>query len=211
MKPKLYDKTLKCLCFFLAFSWLTTVTGQTTHEVTVSNNKFDPSELTIAVGDIVKWTNTEGSHSVDGTTETFPSNPASFGNEVGTEGWTYSFTFNTEGVHDYRCGVHTATMTGKITVGTSTGIDDVVSATNLKQAYPNPVSDVLYVPVKDNSGFENKFVVRIYNLNGKMVTQNSSDYMSKLDINVESLKNGVYIYQVSQNEKIIQSEKFVVK
>lgn len=211
MKTQLRYKVLRCLCFFLAFSWLNTISAQTTHDVTVSNGSFSPANLAIAVGDIVKWTNTEGSHSVDGTTTTFPSNPVSFGNDIGAAGWTYTFTFSTEGVYDYRCGLHTTTMTGKITVGTSTGIDDV-SANNLKHAYPNPVSNVLYVPVKYNSVFENKLLtLSIYNLDGKIVVKRNSDYMSELDVKVEALKSGIYIYEVSLNGKIIQSEKFVVK
>ncbi len=213
MKTQVQYNIIKCLCSFLAiFCWNnTTIVAQTTHDVTVSNGSFAPANLTIAVGDIVKWTNTEGTHSVDGTTATFPSNPASFGNDIGT-GWTYSFTFNTEGVYDYRCGLHTATMKGKITVGTSTGVDDVVSVNNLKHAYPNPARNILHIPLKNSTGLENKLLtLKVYNLNGKMVAQSNSDFVSKLDINIETLKTGVFTYEVSQNGKIIQSEKFVVK
>jgi plastocyanin len=212
MKTQVQYNIIKCLCSFLAiFCWYNTIVAQTTHEVTVSNGSFAPANLTIAVGDIVKWTNTEGSHSVDGTTATFPSNPASFGNDIGT-GWTYSFTFNTEGMYDYRCGVHTTTMKGEITVGTSTGVDDVVSVNNLNHAYPNPARNVLHIPLKNSTGLENKLLtLKVYNLNGKIVAQSNSDFVSKLDINIETLKTGVFTYEVSQNGKIIQSEKFVVK
>ncbi len=210
MKTKLHYKVIKCLCFFLAFSGLNTITAQTTHEVTVSDFKFDPAQLTIAPGDIVKWTNVSGTHSVDGTTATFPSNPASFGNDVAGPGWTYSFTFNNEGVYDYRCGLHTTTMTGKITVGTSTGLDNSQLAVDIERAYPNPVGNVLYIPLK-STGFENKLLtICIYNLNGKMVAKRSSNFELKPSINVKTLKAGVYVYQLSENEKIIQSEKFLV-
>ena len=35
-----------------------------THEVTVGNNFFSPNDLTIQVGDTVRWTNNAGFHDV---------------------------------------------------------------------------------------------------------------------------------------------------
>jgi len=87
--------TLTCILAYLTLS----LSAQTSQSVTVSNNKFTPSTLTINVGDEVVWTNTEGSHNVNGKTSTFPNNPVSFGNDVGS-GWTYKFTFNNAGTYD---------------------------------------------------------------------------------------------------------------
>lgn len=104
--------TLTCILAYLTLS----LSAQTSHSVTVSNNKFTPSTLTINVGDEVVWTNTEGSHNVNGKTSTFPNNPVSFGNDVGS-GWTYKFTFSTAGTYDYQCDPHAGMgMIGKITV-----------------------------------------------------------------------------------------------
>ncbi|MGQ8335778.1 T9SS type A sorting domain-containing protein [Sunxiuqinia sp. A32] len=103
-----------------AFSILLLLAGsllaQTTHDVSVTNNQFSPSSLTINVGDKVIWTNTEGSHNVNGTTANFASNPESFGNDVST-GWTFEYTFNTAGSYQYQCDPHASLgMTGAITV-----------------------------------------------------------------------------------------------
>ncbi len=104
--------TLTCIMAYLSLS----LSAQTSQSVTVSNNKFTPSNLIINVGDEVVWTNTEGSHNVNGKTSTFPNNPVSFGNDVGS-GWTYKFTFTTAGIYDYQCDPHAAMgMIGKITV-----------------------------------------------------------------------------------------------
>lgn len=104
--------TLTCILVYLTLS----LSAQTSQSVTVSNNKFTPGTLTINVGDEVVWTNTEGSHNVNGKTSTFPNNPVSFGNDVGS-GWTYKFTFNTAGTYDYQCDPHAAMgMIGKIIV-----------------------------------------------------------------------------------------------
>lgn len=87
----------------------------TVHNVTVGSNFFNPSSLTIDQGDTVVWTNTGGSHNVNGTTTTFPSNPDSFGNSVGT-GWTYQFKFTVPGTYNYQCDPHAPGMSGTITV-----------------------------------------------------------------------------------------------
>jgi len=89
--------------------------AQTSHAVTVSSFQFSPANLTITEGDEVVWTNTGGTHNVDGTKTTFPSNPVSFGNTVGS-GWTYKFTFTTPGTYDYHCDPHSDVMIGKIIV-----------------------------------------------------------------------------------------------
>ena len=59
--------------------------SQTNHVVNTIANSFNPSNLIIAVGDTVTWTNTGGMHNVNGNQSTFASNPASFGNSLGTE------------------------------------------------------------------------------------------------------------------------------
>lgn len=88
----------------------------TNHQVSVTSNTFSPSQLNISLGDTVTWTNTEGHHNVNGTQATFPSNPASFGNNVGS-GWTFSHAFTLAGTYDYQCDPHAGLgMTGRIVV-----------------------------------------------------------------------------------------------
>lgn len=104
--------------FIIAISSLGLV-AQTTHNVTVSNYTFNPAQLTINAGDKVIWTNTLGSHNVNGTQATFATNPESFGNNVGS-GWTYEYVFNTPGTYSYQCDPHAAMgMKGSITVNGS--------------------------------------------------------------------------------------------
>lgn len=91
----------------------------TNHQVqTISGNLFTPSLLVITVGDTVTWTNTSlGMHNVNGTTTTFPSNPASFGNGAASStAWTYSFTFSAAGTYGYQCDPHAPSMSGTIIV-----------------------------------------------------------------------------------------------
>ncbi|HET6557109.1 MAG TPA: plastocyanin/azurin family copper-binding protein [Prolixibacteraceae bacterium] len=95
--------------------------AQTSHQVTVTDGQFTPKDLIIEAGDTVIWTNTgTNAHNVNGTQTTFPTNPESFGNEVGL-GWTYEYIFNTVGFYNYQCDPHAAFgMVGTVTVNQAT-------------------------------------------------------------------------------------------
>lgn len=72
---------------------------------------FNPSSITVAVGDTVHWTISSGFHNVapNGGTE-----PA--GNSPGSS-WTYDYTFNNPGAFPYYCQVHgAAAMSGVVNV-----------------------------------------------------------------------------------------------
>ena len=86
--------------------------------VTVQSNSFSPKDITIAVGDMVTWTNIGGTHNVNGTQTAYPDNPESFGSgSAANAPWAYSFVFNTPGVYDYHCDPHMSLgMTGTVTV-----------------------------------------------------------------------------------------------
>jgi plastocyanin len=80
--------------------------------ITVSDNKFSPSDLQVPVGATVTW-NWTGSnfHSVVGKFEGEDVNSPRL---MGTG--QYLFAFQKAGTFEYQCGVHGASMTGKITI-----------------------------------------------------------------------------------------------
>src|SRR5210317_2282858 len=105
MKNSILKSIRNLALMFLLSGFTLTSFAQTTHEVSVTNNVFTPKDITINVGDVVKWTNSQGFHNVNGKKSTYPDNPESFGNITGTN-WTYSYTFNAEGKYDYQCDPH---------------------------------------------------------------------------------------------------------
>ena len=116
MKTNFTSKIFSFFAMFIVLAFSLSLNAQTTHNVAVTNFVFTPAQLTINVGDKVIWTNSLGSHNVNGTKATFASNPESFGNAV-SSGWTYEYTFNTAGTYDYQCDPHAGMgMTGKIIV-----------------------------------------------------------------------------------------------
>jgi plastocyanin len=86
--------------------------------VEVASNFFTPKDITIDVGQTVRWVNTGGTHNINGSQATFPANPESFGNGAPSgDAWTYDFTFNTAGFYNYQCDPHASLgMMGTVTV-----------------------------------------------------------------------------------------------
>jgi plastocyanin len=84
------------------------------YDVGISNFAFSPSSITIAPGDNVTWTNSDGTaHTVTGNDGTWDS-----GNLA--NGQTYTHQFNETGDYAYHCSIHSS-MTGVVHV-TSDGV-----------------------------------------------------------------------------------------
>lgn len=83
--------------------------------VSLHNISYNPSTLTISVGQTVEWTNNDSfNHTVTSGT---PNNPdGTFDSGTLAGGDTYCLQFNTAGTYDYYCRIHLESMTGSVTV-----------------------------------------------------------------------------------------------
>lgn len=102
------------------------------HSITVSNFQFSTPNLEIFVGEFVEWKNAGGTHNINGSQNTFPNNPESFGNGApSSSNWTYLKQFNTTGTYMYQCDPHAGQMQGTIKVN------------DRNNAYPNyPIAKI---------------------------------------------------------------------
>jgi plastocyanin len=87
-----------------------TWTMQACSQVSVNNNFFSPTGVTIAAGCSVTWTRMAGTHTSTSTTGVWSSQT------LDTAGETFTFQFDTAGTYPYRCNFHPGSMTGTITV-----------------------------------------------------------------------------------------------
>jgi len=76
--------------------------------VSIAGGAFNPSTLTIAVGETVTWILTNGTHTVVSDDGSWQSGSLSTGG-------TFSHQFDTAGEFGYKCGIHSS-MTGTIIV-----------------------------------------------------------------------------------------------
>lgn len=88
--------------------------------VIAQNLLFTPRDITIEVGQTVRWTNVEAfeQHNVNGQQALFPCNPVGFYSGLPAFGpWDYDLTFNVPGFYEYVCDPHaTHGMQGSVTV-----------------------------------------------------------------------------------------------
>lgn len=93
-------------------------TTPTTHDVSMVDSAFQPQDLTIKVGDTVRWTN-NGARTHTSTSGTNGTPDGKWDSGDITPGNTYERVFNTAGTFPYYCKYHVAMgMTGTITVVT---------------------------------------------------------------------------------------------
>ncbi|MBF7090375.1 choice-of-anchor J domain-containing protein [Flavobacterium sp. ALJ2] len=79
------------------------------------------------------------------------------------------------------------------------------------KAYPNPATDVVNVLVKTNE--DKKFKLRLYDINGRMIGKpvdvNGGQENSTSVIQISDLKSGIYIYTLTENNKVVFREKII--
>ena len=86
----------------------------TIHEIQVSNYQFSPSAVTAIVGDTIKWTWVEGTHTT--TSVNIPSGAAAWDNPMTASNTTFSYKITVAGTYDFKCTPHAAFgMVGTIT------------------------------------------------------------------------------------------------
>ena len=114
-----------------------------THDVTVRNNFFSPNDLTIQVGDTVRWTNSSGFHDVT-------ADDGSWGS-VTSNSWTFSRTFNSVEEVLYYCTVHSSP--GRNINSNMNGRINVIGAQEPTFLINNRLSDAWYYPETSGQGF----------------------------------------------------------
>jgi plastocyanin len=183
-----------------------TVLERTSHAVAVTNGTFTPDSLTINVGDTVVWTNMQGNHNVNATTATFPSNPESFGNDVGAPGWVFSHVFTIAGVYDYHCDPHAAFgMVGQITViDNATSVLEHNNEISELSIYPNPAIDQFFVSSE-------KIIesISIYTVTGAKILEYRNINRTELEISFVGIRTGVYLVDVQFNDNTSKVSRLI--
>ena len=163
------------MVLLLGMSGLTVLTpiseaneGRASHSVSIQGFAFNPSSMTIDVGDSVTWTNNDGpSHTASST-----SGPVSFDSGTLSGGATFTFTFNTAGSYDYRCNIHTS-MTATITVVAPNSPPEVTGVT----LSPDPAftDDVISVSASTSDADGDSVTLSYsWSVNGNAVSETGS-------------------------------------
>jgi len=176
-------KTVLLLLVFISFG----VQAQTTYDLDWEMGIGTNIDLTINVGDLVRWTWTDTfAHTVQndvGSAETFNSGPKTgLGN-------TFTYQFNSIGSNPYKCGFHPLSMAGTITVENPLDIEEY-SIENFT-IMPNPAYEQLSIQLPNRIQINS---ISIFNLLGqKMYSSNKLEN----SIDISNLSKGLYFIKVS--------------
>lgn len=190
-----------------------TLSAQTIHIVDVGGfgndtplPYYSPNVLTIIEGDIVRWSNSSGTHNVNGTAQLFPDNPEGFYNAQPANGtWTWSYTFTIPGTYHYQCDSkgHADTQTGTIIVEASNSVGELRDSPAIV-LFPSPALDVLKADVGDRR------IIRaeIFAMDGRLVTSPSFERSDILVVPVQDLSAGNYLLRLTEASGAVSSHPF---
>jgi plastocyanin len=117
-----------------------------THDVSVVDNRFTPNDITIAVGDTVRWTNASGGARHDVT-----SDDGKFSPSVTASSFTFSLTFDSVDEILYYCTVHSSPGQDRNT--RMNGRVVVVEAAEDPFLINTAISDAWFFPATSGQGF----------------------------------------------------------
>ncbi len=191
------------------------ISAQTLIDVEVRSNVYDPQDVTINVGDTIRWTNVQGAHNVNGTQGTFPDNPESFGNNVAGPGWEFIHVFTTPGEYDYQCDPHVNFgMVGTVTVSGTSDVDDVSpeSGVAIAKLYPLPIRDNVVLELTDELwSLSNEVAIVVYDLTGREMLRRVDITGQTVIIDTRAWPKSAYILQVLNVERIVETRKIVTQ
>lgn len=193
-------KRLILNCLLSSFSFLFSIESysQTVHNINALSMSFSPANITIDVGDTVRWTRVTGVHNVNGTNSTYPSNPESFGNALSGSWTTFDHKFLAAGTYNYRCDQHFGSgMTGTITVQ-ELGIQEIDNAENFIKIFPNPSNNSISISFIQDVYLEE---YEIHDLNGYPMQKGKFTAEIELDL----LNSGYYIL-ILKGDKILRTK-----
>lgn len=197
----------------LTLFFTSSIQAQVTHDVSASGMSFTPANITINLGDTVRWTNAGGTHNVNGTTATFAGNPESFGNSLGT-GWVFDHKFTVAGSYDYRCDQHFGGgMTGRvIVVDPTANIEEIAAKSNvILNIYPIPASNEVTIELSSavlNGSQELALIV--FDMSGKEVLRQHAISTTTVKLNTAGLENGMYILNLVDGSAKLESQNISI-
>jgi len=210
MKSKIFIPVLATAAFLFSIH---STTAQVTHTVEVLPSSFVPLGLDIEIGDTVEWINQSGIHNVNGSTETFPGNPESFGNELGAD-WTYSFVFTIPGFYEYHCDAHFGMgMVGAINVvDVSTSVASNESDASLvRSVYPVPAVEFVTVELNLSAITNASLELMLIDQLGRTIQSQSIVSSDRFEIDVRHLHSGMYFFQLIDGDQTLHTGRLIVR
>ncbi len=211
-------KTLFVLLFLIMVFLFNSTVKATTINITSSNFVFTPANVNAVVGDTIKWTNLNGSHTTtcNGTQGTArPNGAAPWNAPLDNNNITFSYVITVPGNYQYVCLPHSPDMAGVIiaTVSSISQLNEIATGYELSQNYPNPFNPETAIDF--SIPFSSNVNLDIYNIAGQnvasLVNQRLTPGTYKVRWNASDVTSGVYFYTL-RTENFTETKKmFLIK
>jgi plastocyanin len=172
----------------------------TTRIVTVQSYMFTPTPLNAFVGDTVKWSWINGTHTT--TSLNVPMGAIAWNNPIDASNTSFIYVITAPGTYNYECTFHGQIfgMTGVINTQ-ATGIkqiETVVSKFELNQNYPNPFNPTTIINF--NIPQKSFVTLKLYDISGReigtLVNSELNNGGYSVDFNGSNYASGIYIYKL---------------
>lgn len=204
---------------FALFAWLLGLSAEaTTYDVKIGlngANTYDPQNLTIKVGDAVRFVWISGTHPTMSD-----SNPAVWATFVPSATNTnQTFTFSQVGSFPYHCTAHAALsgttyigMIGNITVQTALATTAAPVATPSFNLFPNPSRGPLTVQISGQHGQDYK--LRLTNILGRELRLQAvrpDQAADGVTVDLTGLPAGLYFYSLLVDDKVVGTKRLTLQ
>lgn len=170
--------------------------GATTLNINVQDFSFTPSDATIQLGDTIKFTWLNGSHTT--TSTTIPAGAATWDHPMNAANTTFIYVPTVAGSYSYKCTPHAAMgHLGKFTVNGSTGISNYDFSKTVFDLYPNPAEGMLNIAL---TGVAKTSRITIADISGRQLLT-VDKITDKARIDISTLNQGLYFVRLEQDGK----------
>ncbi len=153
------------LLFLLPLLLVAAYANATVHTITVQNFQFSPSSITtVHVGDTIKWTWVNGSHTT--TSEAIPAGAAAWNSPMSQNVTSFIYKVTVPGVYNYVCLPHMPDMSGSFTASIVSGIGEIAAEPVFKLK-GSVVTDEIIIDLDIIHAAQVN--VQLYNLVGRLV------------------------------------------
>lgn len=196
-------KNLKYFVIVLFIQLWLFQTYSTTWTITAGGFSFNPTPITVTVGDTIKWQWVNGVHTT--TSTSVPTGALAWNAPLDTTNPIFKYRITTPGTYNYQCNFHvTFGMVGIINANPNGIIkisSNVPSGYNLQQNYPNPFNPATNIKFDIPATAQVKLVV--YDITGKQVQTLIDDILQpgsyRADWNASGFSSGVYFYRIQSD------------
>jgi plastocyanin len=185
------------------FVVLSTSVQAETHVITQTGVSFEPSALTVTIGDVVRWEWTSSVHNTISTS--VPVGAATWNAALDSEHPSFEYTVTVPGNYDFHCSFHAANMNGSFTATTVASVKPLLTSNRDLTVGQEMGTRTIHIRVA--GGLPMEAAIRVYDITGKvLVTLHEGTISSeekKVEYDAAELSRGIYFVRFETSGNVI--------